>query len=771
MISFRESRIHIGFFILSLTLAGLGWAGYRLPERQAEQTKSVARAHETLGVLTNLSNHLADAETGQRDYMLTGKSEYLELYTLAAQGLDGDITRFQQMAGDNPRLQTQAPSLRLQIEAGLTVLQQGLDQRKFLSQEDALKMVVFGRAKAPIELVQQHLDQMLADERLQLKQRTSKANAAAVLMRWALLGSGALGYVLLGFVYAGLLKGARQRKKLETAVQRTLSAQLAETERLTGLMAAQSEVESAQHLQTAMQSLAERAREIVHATGAVVELAEGDAMVCRAACGSMALQLNLRLNPAASLSAQSVLEDALLMCDDTETDDRIDRDACRKVGTRSMMAVPLRQDGKAIGVLQVMSSRANAFTEQDAAALELAGGLLSSAIVNVPAVEALRACRERLAEAQAAANMGSWEFDLATSMSTWSQGMFRLAGMDPEAEAPDYTAVTALFAPEDGTRLSEAVQRALREGIAYSLDLQQADAEEAMPRSYHAVGWPVMDAQGSVTGLAGTFTDTTAQRHPDREIQEANAWLAEANSWLAEANTRLETQAVQLVTQSAEITAQEAKLKDAMARLEALETTDGLTGLKNHRIFQERLAEEHQRALRYGTPLSLIMLDIDDFKQFNDDFGHPTGDGALKRIAGALESTARSTDIVARYGGEEFAVLLPETDAIGAVETAERIRQTIAGETREKRTITVSVGAATLDASTATPSNLLKAADMALYQSKTQGRNRVTHIGGAPWLSDSDTPQVPAIYMRRFKSKLGEDRPSRRLLDKLEKAA
>ena len=104
---------------------------------------------------------------------------------------------------------------------------------------------------------------------------------------------------------------------------------------------------------------------------------------------------------------------------------------------------------------------------------------------------------------------------------------------------------------------------------------------------------------------------------------------------------------------------QKDQLEETNKELEALATTDGLTGLKNRRTFGEKLTEEHARAVRYHQPLSLLLLDVDHFKQYNDTFGHPAGDVVLRSVAQALGSTARDTDVAARYGGEEFVLILP----------------------------------------------------------------------------------------------------------------
>ena len=119
-------------------------------------------------------------------------------------------------------------------------------------------------------------------------------------------------------------------------------------------------------------------------------------------------------------------------------------------------------------------------------------------------------------------------------------------------------------------------------------------------------------------------------------------------------------------------------LHKEQVRLYEMVITDEKTGLRNYHFFRIRLAEEIERARRYGKDVALLMIDIDDFKRVNDTFGHLVGDAVLKEVAGLLLAAQRSVDVVARYGGEEFAIVLPETDAAGATAFAERLRQTIA---------------------------------------------------------------------------------------------
>jgi diguanylate cyclase (GGDEF)-like protein len=162
-----------------------------------------------------------------------------------------------------------------------------------------------------------------------------------------------------------------------------------------------------------------------------------------------------------------------------------------------------------------------------------------------------------------------------------------------------------------------------------------------------------------------------------------------------------------------------------------LASTDGLTGLYNHRNFQQLLKEELSRAIRYRQSLSLVLFDVDDFKRFNDTYGHPDGDKVLKTVAEILRETLRKCDIPFRYGGEEFAAILPETAGEAAVLVAERIRQAIESQSRRQlpdyiaHGVTVSVGVACFPEAGQSVDSLLKAADSLLYRAKREGKNQV----------------------------------------------
>jgi diguanylate cyclase (GGDEF)-like protein/PAS domain S-box-containing protein len=237
----------------------------------------------------------------------------------------------------------------------------------------------------------------------------------------------------------------------------------------------------------------------------------------------------------------------------------------------------------------------------------------------------------------------------------------------------------------DSPAMIDSVRRALAgENFSITVSVRDLTFETAFA-SYHA-------PDGALAGVIGVATDITKNKQYERELEAYQKELEKINT-----------------------------------ELEARSITDRLTGLKNRHAFEERLVEEIKRADRYKTHLSLLMLDVDHFKQFNDTFGHLAGDQVLQHVARLIQERARSTDFVARYGGEEFVIILPNTDAAGALKLVERFRKVIGGASWGNRAVTVSIGASSLNAAIANGSLLVSEADKALYFCKQRGRNRVAH--------------------------------------------
>jgi diguanylate cyclase len=241
-------------------------------------------------------------------------------------------------------------------------------------------------------------------------------------------------------------------------------------------------------------------------------------------------------------------------------------------------------------------------------------------------------------------------------------------------------------------------------------------------------------------------------RELELELSERRRVEAELETVREALETRVRERTHALEARNEELSRLRLALETANRRLKRLVAVDGLTGIANRRHFDRVLDRELRRARREQRPLSLIFLDLDEFKHYNDTFGHAHGDELLRRVARALdESFRRGGDLVARYGGEEFAVVLPGVDARRAGLYAERLRRRIwrlaipKGSTELGDRITISAGVATLTPDVpglldTEPNALLQMADQALYRAKCLGRNRIC-MAAAP-ASPSDTTAV-----------------------------
>jgi len=218
------------------------------------------------------------------------------------------------------------------------------------------------------------------------------------------------------------------------------------------------------------------------------------------------------------------------------------------------------------------------------------------------------------------------------------------------------------------------------------------------------------------------------------ELQKRHEQLQEMHQRLEEANTELEAFTHELSQQASvldklnqELSENNRRLEEANRKVSEMAVTDFVTGLANHRAFQERLAEEIRRFDRYRNPLSLMLIDLDDFKHINDRFGHSKGDRMLQEVASFLHQLIRRTDFMARYGGDEFAMILPETSLDDAMRVGRRICRDLAAHTFADIHLTASIGVAGYSEEK-TQQTLIEEADQAMYAAKRSGKNSVRSL-------------------------------------------
>lgn len=465
--------------------------------------------------------------------------------------------------------------------------------------------------------------------------------------------------------------------------------------------------------------VAERAQSLTGADAAVVEMVDGparDELIYRAASGAAVVHLGMRFRIDSSLSGLCVLTNAVQQCEDSESDPRVDAAACRRAGTRSMIVVPLRHLGEAVGVLKVASARTSAFVARDASTLELLASLIAAAFHNAAEFEAkqtLIAERTQALEAVLAA-----ERELRAR-----DARFRAAvtGMHD-----GFLVLCEIASPtENGIQDFTVVE--MNESACEVLGLPTGALDIGSGRTLRALAPGA--AQTSLLQIGHNVLATGERYNGEHRMRASNAAsdAQTAVKWVRILAFPVEGEARTLAVIVRDITAR--KAAEAQLREEA--SRDSLTDLFNRRGLERVVAPALADTLEGDRPDVLLYIDLDGLKQINDTLGHAEGDLALQTVARLLRETMRAGDAIARLGGDEFVIYAPAGPAAVAGHDAlmlkERVQAALQTDNHRARVdgrsydIRASIGAVTV-APGETLEAILTRADRELYNEKREHR-------------------------------------------------
>lgn len=355
---------------------------------------------------------------------------------------------------------------------------------------------------------------------------------------------------------------------------------------------------------------------------------------------------------------------------------------------------------------------------------ERSNALLKWSNAQLAKSEALTARANRWLEmAEEMAQVGHWHISLNGGQKvTWSDEVYRLHGVTRATFTPTLEKVVQACHPEDRAMVRDTMRAAIDLGRPFER-VSRIVRPDGTERHVLSRGFFQAAAGGAPPSIFGVMMDVTEQKRSEAALVEANANAEAANVALEAANQSLQAMALQ----------------------------DSLTGLANRRRFDRALDQEFRRAMRTGTPIGLILIDVDQFKEFNDMYGHQAGDACLRTIGAAIPPLLnRPGDIAARYGGEEIALLLPGTSLAGACALAERVAKAVrdlrlphAGSVHGCVTISGGVEAFVPLRDSDGAAKLVEHADLALYAAKRAGRDRVVTYGD--FMKTAESRAVPAF--------------------------
>jgi diguanylate cyclase (GGDEF)-like protein len=390
--------------------------------------------------------------------------------------------------------------------------------------------------------------------------------------------------------------------------------------------------------------------------------------------------------------------------------------------TRSELSIPLMVRDKVVGVLDCQSNHVDSFDNETIDLLTLFAAQASIGIQNAKLYSLLQRRAAQLEAINTIAKQTTVELDLKELLD-------RFCAQLPISLPVDH--VVVFLRDEDENLVLRAQHGNMK------IRLQEGDIlpTEGEFRCRAADGPTPVTTHGPMTCTKSCFESAKAEVCLPMISFGDNVGLLVCVSERHQSFSENDVTALESVADILATAVQNSRYVD---RVKKAAWRDGLTGLSNRRFFEERVVEEIKRAQRYGQPLSMLMIDLDHFKNVNDEFGHLLGDEVLRQISVIFLRQLRKVDHVCRYGGEEFAVILPATTLAAAIAVAEKLRRTVEMHhfPGVPRPVTVSIGVAIFPSYGSSRDDLVRPADQSLYEAKQLGRNRVQPAYATPTITD-----------------------------------
>lgn len=707
-------KLGLGFFIGVAILAIDAAIPLLLAHRVTTIRAEANVANATRDSLHDLLSAYKDTETGQRGFMLTGKQEFLEPYTSGRATVETLLPRLQTQLQNDPQQAARFAELLELDRRDARFLQERIAER---NDSNWFNLDASQNGKMLMDGLRAKIADLSAAERTRgdvLLQRVTQ------LQRWSLLSLiaiTALDLILFAFIFfvmarslraertainalTDLNKNLAQEISLRTETMARLSQQ---SNRLNQIVQMQTVLAEAQlDIDAFMQEIVQRMLAITPATGAAIEMIEGDEMVYVTASGAIAQFVGLRLPSSVSLSGLCVDKAEVMIAADTSTDPRVDRAACVKVGAAAMIVAPLLRAGEPVGVLKIVSDTAHAFDDSAVQTLRLMAGFLGAALGNQLQFQKNKSLlTERSITLRALKRELQRREESEQKLSTQQETLHALTNAIPALIA---------FIDADGYLRYCNDECARVCGMTVE-DIVDRNLQAFMGNELYCESKPYIDS--ALAGKSAIYERTVATavglRHQEsRLIPQFDANGKPDGFYLIAWDiTERKTQEIEWQSRA---------------------SIDPLTGLLNRAFFTEALNLALPRHQRMAAGIAVLYLDIDRFKQINDTYGHAAGDALLKAFANYLKQSVRHSDVVGRFGGDEFCIVLDDIQTpANTIAVAEKIlaavRTPVLFENRAL-TISTSIGIAFAQQPQLSSTELIALADTALYQAKQAGRNR-----------------------------------------------